>query len=88
MQPHKKLTGCVTMQKILERIIPFIGLAIVIGMIAFSIVLFFYVLFFVVIIGMVWFVAHWIWQRFIHKKINKKPEEKGRIIDSDHWDRL
>ncbi len=77
------------MQRFLSRLTPFILVGIILIALIFGLVLLAYLFLFGAIVGIILYIFAWIRATFFTQKppIKSRPT-KGRIIDSDDWDRL
>jgi hypothetical protein len=74
------------MQRLLNRIAPFIMIGIALVAFAFGIFLLAYLFLFGAIIGMILFIITWVKETFFHSKKSIRPKTKqGRTFDSDDW---
>jgi len=72
------------MQKLLNRILPFVLLGIAIAAFAFGIVLLAYLFLFGAFVGIILFGINWLRDKFTPRK--KPPSKRtGLTIDSDDW---
>lgn len=73
------------MQKILQRLMPFIFLGIALVALAFGLVLFAYLFIIGAFVGVILFLIAWIKRRFFHHSLPVKKNKKGRTFDADDW---
>lgn len=77
------------MNRLMRALVPFILLGIALVAFAFSVFILAYIFLVGAAVGLVLFVINWIREKFFRPK-TKTPSKHttGRIIDSDHWDKL
>lgn len=79
----------ISMQKLLNQLIPFILIGVAIVAFAFGIMLFAYLLLFGALVGCILFIITWIRKKIFPATTPAAPKPRsGRIIDSDDWEQL
>ncbi len=77
------------MQRLLNRLLPFLLIGMVVVMLTFGMLLFAYLFLFGAIVGGILFIIAWLKQKlFPSKKITPFNKKSGRIIDTDDWKKL